>query len=140
MSRSQPFDWKAQGFLVGQPVHITGFRQVWKVIGFGDPFDGDTVDNSVMHLQLVTAPVPRAAVPASRSTSTRDVLDDGYAVGAALTRASGSWVTDGFALDQHVTSAEAFTAGAWQVLGVSATTLLLGNGPGIATAPSATKT
>ena len=37
VTRSQPFDWKSQGFLVGQPVHISGFGgQVWKVVGFSD--------------------------------------------------------------------------------------------------------
>ena len=37
VSRSQPFDWKAQGFLVGQPVQITASRaRLWKVVGFTD--------------------------------------------------------------------------------------------------------
>src|SRR6185436_13495244 len=29
LTRPLPFDWKAQGFLVGQPVHISGFNETW---------------------------------------------------------------------------------------------------------------
>ncbi len=72
MTRSAPFDWKAQGFLVGLPVHISGFGgQVWEVVGFSDDFDGDTTDNTVMHLKLV---VPAACpTPPLQPTATLTV-------------------------------------------------------------------
>ena len=143
VSRSQPFDWKAQGFLIGQPVKINSFgSQLWKVVGFSDTFDGDTVDNSVMHLQLVSGPALTPPLqPEATLTPTFSI--EGYATGAALVRASGNWVADGFVIGQRVTSG-AFTVigaatGEWQVLAVGATTLLLGSGPGIASAGSAAR-
>ena len=51
LTRPQPFDWKAQGFLVGQPVHISGFAQTWVVVGFSDDDLTDTQDNTRMHLE-----------------------------------------------------------------------------------------
>src|SRR5262249_14382094 len=53
LTRPQPFDWKAQGFLVGQTVHISGFAQTWTVASFTDDDPLDTIDNTRMHL---TAP------------------------------------------------------------------------------------
>jgi hypothetical protein len=50
LTRPQPFDWKSQGFLVGQPLHITGFSETFTVAGFGDDFTGDTIDNTIMYL------------------------------------------------------------------------------------------
>jgi Ca2+-binding RTX toxin-like protein len=128
VTRSQPFDWKAQGFLVGQPVHVSGLVGTWIVVGFSDSFDGDTVSNTVMHL---SGTVVAGAQPSATAT-VAGVTTDGYAFGGALTRAAGSWVADGFALGQQVTIQG--TPGVWQVVAISpdGKTLLLANGPGLA--------
>src|SRR5207247_3596443 len=55
---AQLLDWKSLGFLVGQPIHITGFGETWTVTGFGDANTLDTIDNTIMHL---SGPAPTAA-------------------------------------------------------------------------------
>ena len=51
LTRPQPFDWKAQGFLIGQPVEISGYPDyVWTVVGFEDDDPQDTQDNTRMVL------------------------------------------------------------------------------------------
>ena len=67
LTRPQPFDWKAQGFLVGQPVKITGIPGEWVVIGFSDDDLTDTTDNTRMHLEQKVA----ATSPRRRSTRRR---------------------------------------------------------------------
>jgi len=123
VTRTQPFDWKSQGFLVGQPVHIDGFASAtWTVLGFDDDFAGDTTLNTVMHLAgtILAAPL--------QPTSTKNVTVtiNGAAFGGQLTRTSGSWLTDGFVAGQRVTIAG--TTGAWRVLAVTATDMWLGFG------------
>ena len=127
VTRSAPFDWKAQGFLVGQPVHISGLAGTWIVSGFSDSFDGDTVANTVMHLTGTVV----TGQPTTTST-VAGVTTDGYAFGGALTRTGGSWVADGFALGQQVTIQG--KTGSWQVVAISpdGKTLLLANGPALA--------
>lgn len=58
LTRPKPFDWKAQGFLVGQPVQIAGYPDhEWIVVGFSDDDLTDTVDNTRMHLAYLSGPV-----------------------------------------------------------------------------------
>ena len=128
VTRSQPFDWKAQGFLSGAPVHISGLPQTWKVVGFSDPFTGDTTDNTVMHLILVSGSAPTAPLQTTATNVVGAVTTNGSAFGGSLTRAGGSWIDDGFEVGQQVRIG---VNGPWQVLAVSAATLLLGNGPAL---------
>ncbi|HEX5591393.1 MAG TPA: Calx-beta domain-containing protein [Candidatus Limnocylindrales bacterium] len=133
LSRSQPFDWKAQGFLVGQIVQISGLTQTWKVRAFSDAFDGDTTDNTVMHLELVSGVAPAPPLqPTSTASYTFSI--DGYGTGGKLTRTAGSWAADGFAAGQQLTIAG--VTGQWLVLSVTDLDLLIGYGPGLADATS----
>jgi Calx-beta domain/RTX calcium-binding nonapeptide repeat (4 copies) len=133
VTRSQPFDWTSQGFLAGAPVHITGLAGTWKVLGFSDSFGGDTTLNTVMRLVFVPTPeVPTPPAPPYQTTQTvtvSGVTTNGSAFGGSLTAAAGSWT--GFAVNQQVFIG---TAGPWQVLAVTPTMLLLGNGPAISDA------
>ena len=93
LTRPQPFDWKAQGFLVGQPVHISGFP--------GHDLDGrrllgrrtrDTKDNTVMHLG---GPVPTAGQltgvgQVTTMKTVANVTTGGGAFGGSLTRAAAT--------------------------------------------------
>jgi hypothetical protein len=69
LTRPQPFDWKSQGFLVGQPFHISGTTQTWTVVGFGDDNLADTVDKHG-HVPDGDAAPRRRSSTRSRSTST----------------------------------------------------------------------
>ena len=85
LTRPQPFDWKAQGFLVGQPVKITGFAgQIWTVVGFSDDdLDRHAPTTRVMHLSGHDADARRRSPPLPYSGSTtrgrRRVTVDGGA-------------------------------------------------------------
>ena len=95
LTGSQPFDWKAQGFLVGQPVHITGSRRSGRSSGSATTTRRDTVDNT-RHAPCSSragtpATVAAAAVPTSRQP--RRSRRDGSASGGGRSRApSGDWV------------------------------------------------
>ena len=143
LTRSLPFDWKSQGFLVGQPVHLSGFPGLtWTVAGFGDENAFDTTDNTVMHL---TGPVPTAGQltgvgQVTTMKTVANVTTGGGAFGGTLTRAAGDWTADGFSIGQKVTISG--VTGSWTVLAVTnaGKTLLLGNGSTLLSAASATKT
>ncbi|HET9436020.1 MAG TPA: Calx-beta domain-containing protein [Candidatus Limnocylindrales bacterium] len=136
LSRSQPFDWKAQGFLVGQIVQISGLTQTWKVRAFSDAFDGDTTDNTVMHLELVSGVAPAPPLqPTSTASYTFSI--DGYGTGGKLTRTAGSWAADGFAAGHQLKIAG--VTGQWLVLSVTDLELLIGFGPGLVDAASASR-
>ena len=100
LTRPEPFDWKAQGFLVGQPVQLSGWDgHEWEVLGFSDDDPTDTVDNTVMHLVLVTGPTtPTASQLASGSLVVfRTVTTTGGLVltGDELVRTDGgNWLVD----------------------------------------------
>ncbi|MDQ0612685.1 hypothetical protein QF046_000326 [Microbacterium sp. W4I4] len=132
LSRTAPFDWKAQGFLVGQPVTISGMSGLFRVVGFGDDDPMDTTDDTVMYLQLLSG-------SASVGTALRTVIAQdvpvtitvpvtivGGAAGGTVTRATGNWITDGFVVGQLVRIAN--ISGQWRLVGVTATTLTLDRG------------
>jgi hypothetical protein len=106
LTRPQPFDWKAQGFLVGQPVHISGFdNQVWIVTGFSDDDPLDTQDNTRMHLSgpiLTQAQIDAAPYDVFLSKLVSAVTVVGGATGGTVTRASGNWINDGFIVGQRI--------------------------------------
>ena len=111
LSRPAPFDWKAQGFLVGQPVTISGLTGTWKVVGFGDDDPMDTTDNTVMYLLQLSGPAAGAST-ALRTVIAADVpvtftgavttVPNAQNDGGTVTRAGGSWIDDGFVAGQLV--------------------------------------
>jgi hypothetical protein len=143
LTRPQPFDWKSQGFLVGQPLHITGFSETFTVAGFGDDFTGDTIDNTIMYLTgpvVTQAQIDAAPFEVNLSKTVNNVTTSGSATGGTLTRAAGSWITDGFIVGQSVTING--LTGSWRVQAITdgAASLVLGNGPALSNAASSTKT
>ena len=133
LSRAQPFDWKAQGFLAGQPVHISGLAGTWTVAGFGDDDPTDTVDNTVLLLNGATATASTALrtvfaddVPV---TATVPVTITGGPSGGTVTRTdAGTWGAGGFVVGQLVTIDG--LAGSWRLQAISANgkTLTLARG------------
>ncbi|MEO6021102.1 MAG: calcium-binding protein [Knoellia sp.] len=112
LSRPAPFDWKAQGFLVGQPVTISGMTGTWRVLGFGDDDPSDTTDNTVMYLALLTGgatpgTAPRTVIAAdvpvrSVGAGVITIAPNGAGDGGTIARSTGSWVTDGFVVGQLI--------------------------------------
>ena len=148
LSRPAPFDWKAQGFIVGMPVTISGMTATWKVVGFGDDDPSDTTDNTVMYLKLLSG----AAAP---GTMLRTVIGADVPVtvtapvvitpniqgdGGTVTRSSGSWANDGFAVGQLV-MIQGLT-GQWRLMEISTDgkTLTLRRGDVIAAPSTGTRT
>ncbi|MGU3646985.1 hypothetical protein ACLBXX_18660 [Microbacterium sp. C23T] len=139
LTRPSPFDWKAQGFLIGQPVTISNQPgRVFKVVGFADSDPSDTTDNTVMYLQLVSGGAPTPGTSGSGVNAPTVVAQDvpvtitvpvtvaGGPAGGTVTRATGSWIADGFVVGQLVRIAN--IAGQWRLVGVTATTLTLDRG------------
>jgi len=144
LTRPLPFDWKAQGFLVGQPVHISGFvDQTWTVLGFSDDDLTDTQDNTRLHLSgpiLTPAQIEAAPLDVFLTQTVDDVTIAGGASGGSLTRAAGDWIADGFIVGQSI-----------QLVGVSGTwrlsqiingnqTIVLDDGPAMAGAAAGAQT
>jgi Ca2+-binding RTX toxin-like protein len=111
LTRSAPFDWKAQGFLVGQIVEIEDESGTnlgsWTVKEFDDYDLGDTTDNTVMRLtgamigpDELLAEVTAADVPVSEIL---EVTVAGGEFGGTITRTDGGdWEQDGFLVGQLV--------------------------------------
>ncbi|MGH3371224.1 MAG: hypothetical protein ACRDPR_14630, partial [Nocardioidaceae bacterium] len=148
VTRPAPFDWKAQGFLVGQPVQITGFPGMeWTVIGFSDDDPDDTVDNTVMHLSgPVLTPAQIAAAPHDtlKSVAVASTVTGGASGGSLVRTDGGNWLTDGFVVGQRVTIDG---AGPWTIAGVFDDNLdgrferlLLADGPLLASGGAALRT
>ena len=105
LTRPAPFDWKSQGFLVGQPVRITGFDGLeWIVLGFSDDDLTDTVDNTRMHLTgPVLTPGQVVAAPQDVFTSV-DFAGTLDISGSELTRTDGgNWLEDAVTVGKRVT-------------------------------------
>jgi hypothetical protein len=107
LTRPEPFDWKAQGFLVGQPVKITGFPGLeWHVVGFSDDDPTDTTDNTRMHLADVELTQEQIdAAEYEVFVSVDFVGSDTFTVaGTALTRNDGgNWLVDGVTTGKTIT-------------------------------------
>jgi Ca2+-binding RTX toxin-like protein len=143
LTRPIPFDWKAQGFLVGQPVHISGFAQTWTVVGFSDDDLTDTQDFTRMHLNgpnLTQAEIDSAPYQVSLSVQVDDVTVAGGASGGMVTRASGNWIAAGFIVGQRIQLDG--LSGVWRLHAITNgnKTLVLADGPALASAASATRT
>ncbi len=146
LSRPAPFDWKSQGFLVGQPVTISGMSGTFTVVGFGDDHPEDTTDNTLMFLALVSGTATTGShvrtviaqdVPVS---VTVPVVIGGGAQGGTVTRSAGSFTADGFVVGQLVRIADII--GQWRLVGVSADgkTLTLDRGDALASSGSTQRT
>ena len=143
ITRPVPFDWKAQGFLIGQPVRISGFAQAWTVSGFSDDNLADTQDFTRMHLDgpvLTAAQIAAAPYEVLASKTVNNVSVGGGASGGSVVRAAGSWITDGFVVGQRVQLSG--VAGIWTISTITnaGKTLVLSGGPALANAASATRT
>ena len=152
LTRPSPFDWKSQGFLIGQPVTISGMTGTFRVVGFADSDPSDTTDNTVMYLQLVSG--AGTVGSALRTVIALDVpvkggVADGNPTGpltvtpvgtdgGTVTRAMGSWVTDGFVVGQLIMMDG--LGGQWRLMGISADgkTLTLARGDKIIAPAAAT--
>ena len=138
----QPFDWKAQGFLVGQPVHDLRHRAArGPSLGFADDNLADTTDNTLMHLErpvLTPARSPlRRSTSSSRSslTSPRRRRRDGgtsRAPPATGSRTASSSARRSDRRRHRHWRIDAITNGD--------KTLVLGDGPALASAGAATRT
>ena len=130
LTRPEPFDWKAQGFLVGQPVKISGYPGLqWVVIGFADDDLSDTQDNTRMQLAgpvLTAAQIANPVYSTFFSAGPLPLTLAPAAGGGTATRAAGSWLADGFLVGQRVTISG--LAGSWRVKTVTANVLGLENG------------
>ncbi|MBI3917574.1 MAG: hypothetical protein HY322_11275 [Betaproteobacteria bacterium] len=131
------FDWKAQGFLIGQTVKIEGQVGEWTVVAIDDavtPAGQDPNDNSI----LVLSGPSMALVADGLHTITafdKDVLTVDEVVdvvqttaGGIVTRTSGSWLADGFALGQFVEIEEDFAQKEYEIVELSATMMKLTGG------------
>ncbi|HET9217470.1 MAG TPA: Calx-beta domain-containing protein, partial [Terriglobia bacterium] len=98
------FDWKAQGFLVGQSVQIQGQPGVWTVTAIND-VGNDPNDNSILVLSGVPLPVltgERTIVALDALVLTTQTVNISQtATGGIVTRLSGSWSAEGF-LEGHL--------------------------------------
>ncbi|HEY3484924.1 MAG TPA: Calx-beta domain-containing protein [Ilumatobacteraceae bacterium] len=107
LTRPTPFDWKAQGFLVGQTVKISGFAGSWVVVGFSDDNVNDTTNFTRMHLKgAILTPGQIAAAPLETLTEVVDVPTTATPAsgGGTLVRTdpTGNWLADGFVVGQRV--------------------------------------
>jgi hypothetical protein len=108
------FDWKAQGFLVGQTVIIEGQVGIWTVAAIDDAIPpGETLpdpnDNSIL---VLSGPVvPDIDGVQTITASDKDVITTNVVVdvvettaGGIVTRTdlNGSWIADGFAVGEQV--------------------------------------
>ncbi len=148
LTRPKPFDWKAQGFLVGQPVEITGFGGlVWTVTGFSDDDLTDTTDNTRMHLSgpvLTAGQITAAPYQTLKQVPVASTVTGGATGGAIVRTDGGNWLTDGFVLGQRVTIDG---SGPWTITGLfdddldtKFERLLLASGPALAAGGVATRT
>ncbi|HEX6131212.1 MAG TPA: hypothetical protein VF044_05745 [Actinomycetota bacterium] len=139
--RPLPFDWKAQGFLVGQPVEISGYPGLeWTVVAFSDDDLTDTQDFTRMHLSGPVLTPAQIADPAYTAFSSVDVAATlaGAPGGGTVTRTdAGDWIADGFLVGQRVTIGG--ETGSWQVTSILGAVLTLAGG-GPLSASSGTKT
>ncbi len=148
LTRPAPFDWRAQGFLIGQPVTIANQPgRIFTVIGFADSDPTDTTDNTVMYLQLVTGAAPVFGTSAGPTsvvaqdvpvTATTPVVIAGGAAGGTVTRATGSWIAAGFVVGQLIMIRD--LPGQWRLVGVTEATLTLARGDVLASSSSTSRT
>ena len=124
------FDWKANGFLVGQSVQIDGYTGTWTVTAIDDFVANPTVgadpnDNSI----LVLAGPDLGVVPTGELTivgidALIEVLDSFTVVstptGGELVRTSGSWLDDGFIENGLVRLIGETFSGEWRLDEISA--------------------
>ena len=120
------FDWKAQGFLVGQTVTIEGQAGQWTVTAIDDAVTAegqDPNDNSILVLSGPALPVLTgeqkilAFDALVLSTVVVDVTST--ATGGIVSRASGSWLDDGFLKGHLITVEMGPNAAQYRVLSIS---------------------
>jgi len=120
------FDWKAQGFIVGQIAEIEGQAGLWTITGIDDavtPAGQDPSDNSILVLSGPALPVltGEQRILASDTPVISAVVVDvtKTATGGIVTRASGSWEDDGFLAGHLVTVEMGTDAAQYRVLSIS---------------------
>ncbi|HEX4998781.1 MAG TPA: Calx-beta domain-containing protein [Terriglobia bacterium] len=129
------FDWKAQGFLVGQTVKIDDLDDVWTITAIDDalaypdmPWEGsDPNDNSIL---VLSGPSLMAIADGIHTITAfdKDVLTIDATVSIAETEAggivsrpvdSGTWASDGFVLGNIVEIEEDFAQGEYEIVEIS---------------------
>ena len=120
------FDWKAQGFLVGQTVTIEGQAGQWTVTAIDDattPEGQDPNDNSILVLSGPALPVlaGEQTILAFDALVLSTVVVDvtSTATGGIVSRASGSWLDDGFLKGHLITVETGPNAAQYRVLSIS---------------------
>jgi hypothetical protein len=124
------FDWKAQGFLVGQAVEIEGQIEgqtgLWEVVAIDDavtPEGQDPNDNSILVLSGPALPVltgEQTILGIDALVITTEVVNvTQSATGGIVTRSSGSWEEDGFLAGHLITVEMGEDARQYRVLSIS---------------------
>jgi len=125
-------------------VQITGFpAATWTVLSFSDSNPDDTTDNTVMHLGGTIPTLGQIALAPFDVNVTKTVANVttvGGVTGGMLSRAAGDWIADGFIVGQTVTINGVIGSWTLQAITNGAQTLVLGDGPALASAASATTT
>ena len=118
LTRPQPFDWKSQGFVVGQPVTISGFSETFTITGFGDDNPLDTVVNTIMHLNGTPTAAELAAAPPDVTFSTTTAVTlSGSGTSGTVHRTTGDWIADDFLVGQTITISG--LTGTWKITAIT---------------------
>jgi len=124
------FDWKGQGFLIGQTVQIEGMPGTWTVAAIQDhdpnlldSIGADPNDNSILVLAGAALPSltdERLVIGIDALVRTQAVLDAApTSIGGTLTRVTGDWEDDGFIVGHLVKVEGAGLNGHWRLVGIS---------------------
>jgi hypothetical protein len=116
------FDFAAAGFRPGQTLTIGGVTGSWTIVSIGDA-GADPNDNSILNLSGPALPVlagPRTLTATDPLVSvTLAVTVVASADGGTMTRAAGSWLTDGFSVGDLVYVSPIPNGTRWRVGAIS---------------------
>ena len=116
------FDWRAQGFLPGQTVTISGLPGSWQVSAITDDNPDDTFVNTVLHLTGAMLPTGASlrTITASDApvTATGTVTLAPTATGGTVTRAGFDFKAAGFVVGQLV-MISGLEPKTWRLVGIS---------------------
>jgi hypothetical protein len=122
------FDWRAQGFLVGQQITIDGLAGTWTVVAIDDATD-DPNDNSILRLSGTVALPNETAIrriiandaPVFATAPVTVVgTPGGTPTGGTVTRTdSGRWDVDGFVAGHLVQLNGTGINGQWRLVALS---------------------
>ena len=130
------FDWKAQGFLVGQTVKIKEQTGSWTVSAIDDfvtAEGADPNDNSILVLSGPSLPPLSGEqtiigidkeVNVSLEVDVASINTDAF-TGGTVTRNEGDWSDDGFTVGHLVTVEGDGASGQWRITDINGLTMIL---------------